>query len=190
MTGLFAKKDEKSWRAAEAKYAEALAKQGQSRLPELDSWYRDELPGIIRARKVRHVTLDELVKVTEWKMKRGEWRARNLVLVKSNTPDLVKTLTTTAFRLVPDVRKPVTTIAELSGVGPATASAVLATVHGDVYPFFDEVVAEQIPGLGEVKFTHPYYAKYAEALRARAAALGFRSWDANRVANALWAAGA
>ena len=90
---------------------------------------------------------------------------------------------------MPEPRKPVAVVAELAGVGPATASAVLATVHGDLYPFFDEIVARQVPGLGEVKFTHPYYGRYAQALRERAAKLAFPSWSANRLANALWAHG-
>lgn len=189
-TGLFRKNDVKSWRAAEALYPRAIAKLARSRLPELDAWYRTELPRIVAARREKHLTLDELVQVTEWKMKRGDWRARNLMLVKANGDDVVRRTTAKAFKQVPDQRAPITTVAELGGVGPATASAVLATVHGDVYPFFDELVANEIPGLGEVKFTHTYYVKYAEALRKRAAELHFPSWDANRLANALWAAGA
>lgn len=187
---LFTRTDEKSWLKAESQYAEALEKQGQNRLPELDAWYRAEFPPLLRKRKEKHVTLDELVRITEWKMKRGEWRARNLALVKANPGDDVKRLTANAFKLVPHPRFPIQKIAELGGVGPATASAVLATIHGDLYPFFDEIVAHGIPGMGEVKFTHTYYAKYAEALRNRAAELAFPSWDANRLANALWAHGA
>ena len=80
----------------------------------------------------------------------------------------------------------------LAGVGPATASAALAAHAPGVYPFFDELVAVAIPGLGPVAFTPAYYARYAERLRERAAALAAAcpdaGWTAQAVSQALWAA--
>ena len=67
------------------------------------------------------------------------------------------------------------------------ASAVLAAARPDIYPFFDEVVAQQIPGLGPVAFTPAYYGRYADRLRARAGELG-GGWTAHAVGQALWAA--
>jgi hypothetical protein len=55
-----------------------------------------------------------------------------------------------------------------------------------VYPFFDELVAAQVPGLGEVAFTPAFYAKYAAALRERASRLG-AGWTPVMVERALWA---
>ena len=78
-------------------------------------------------------------------MKRGVWRARNLVLVRGNDPETVGQLSEEGFALLPDPRKPLARLTRLAGVGPATASAVLATVSPEVYPFFDELVADQIP---------------------------------------------
>ena len=69
------------WRDALASYPDVVAAQGVAKLAERDAWYRDELPGAIASRRKPHVTLAELVRVTEWKMARGVWRARNLVLV-------------------------------------------------------------------------------------------------------------
>ncbi|HEX5829496.1 MAG TPA: hypothetical protein VFY16_00855, partial [Gemmatimonadaceae bacterium] len=62
-------------------YDDVVTRQGVARLPELDRWYREELPVAIAARRPAHVTLPELVRLTEWKMARGVWRAPNLVLV-------------------------------------------------------------------------------------------------------------
>ncbi len=87
---------------------------------------------------------------------------------------------------MPHPTAPISTIAELEGVGPATASAVVAAAAPETYPFFDELVAAEIPGLGEVKFTLGYYARYADQIRARAAALG-KGWTPAMVERAVWA---
>ena len=175
-----------AWRRALERYPEVVVRQGVERLPELDRWYRDELPKAIRARPTPHVAHEELVRLTEWKMARGEWRARNLVLVKGNAPDAVAATSTEALAHVPHPTKPIATLASLDGVGPATASAAVAAFAPDAYPFFDELVAAQVPTLGPVKWTHGYYAKYAIALRERAGSLG-AGWTPVLVERALWA---
>ena len=80
---------------------------------------------------------------------------------------------------------------ELDGVGPATASAVLAVYRPDLYPFFDEWIGKQIPDLGKVAFTPSYYWKYADALRGKARELTKKckeEWSAHDVGQALWVA--
>jgi hypothetical protein len=174
------------WRDALDGYGDVIDRQGVAKLPDRDAWYRDELPRTIAGRGRPHVTHAELVKLTEWKMSRGKWRARNLVLVSGNQAAAVVSTTTDALGLVPHPTKPISTIATLDGVGPATASAVAAATAPDVYPFFDELVAEQIPALGKVAWTLGYYAKYAAALREKAAQLG-KGWTPVTVERALWA---
>lgn len=187
MVALWESADAAAWRRALADYPRVVEAQEVSRLVELDAWFRAELPGLIAGRTPPHATHDDLVRATEWKMKRGVWRARNLVLVKGNDPGEVTRLSAAALAAIPDRRKPVALIAELAGVGPATASALLAAVRPDLYPFFDDLIADQVPGLGPVAFTLPYYVRYAERLRARAEELG-RDWTAHAVGQALWAA--
>lgn len=186
MPTLWTDEDPARWRDALAGYEAAIDARASSRLPELDRWYRHELPGAIEGRTPRRVTLDELARVTEWKMKRGTFRARNLVLVRGNDDAEVRRASAEAIAAIPDPRRPIARLAELDGVGPATASAVLAVVAPRVYPFFDEDVAKQIATLGKVAFTVPYYLRYAEALRVRAQGLG-ADWSADDVARALWA---
>ena len=186
MEELWANDDLAAWSAALESYPAVVEAKVVSRLPELDQWYRDELPGLITARSPLQVTLDELVRVTEWKMKRGAWRARNLVLVRGNDAAEVERASREAFAQMPEPRKPVARLADLAGVGPATASAVLAAVRPDLYPFFDEDVAVQIPDLGPVAFTMPYYLRYATRLKERAAQLG-DPWTAHAAGQALWA---
>lgn len=173
-------------KAALARYTDVVAAQGVARLAELDRWYQDDLPGAIASRTEPHVVHDEMVRLTEWKMARGVWRAPNLVLVKGNAPEAVIAASTEALTLVPHPTKPIAALTALDGVGPATASAVLAAAHPERYPFFDELVAGQLPELGPVKWTLGYYGKYAAALVARAESLG-APFTPSSLERALWA---
>ncbi|HEU0299405.1 MAG TPA: hypothetical protein VFR37_08125 [Longimicrobium sp.] len=175
-----------AWRAALDEYDAVIDRQGVKPLPELDRWYREELPAAIAKRGKPHVTHDEMVRVTEWKMARGIWRPRNLALVRGNPPEKVVETSTRALAAIPDPQAPIATLAQLDGVGPATASAVAAAAAPETYPFFDELVGAQVPGLGAVAFTPAYYRKYAAALRGRADELG-KEWTPVMVERALWA---
>ncbi|MEP6689782.1 MAG: hypothetical protein ABJD07_01430 [Gemmatimonadaceae bacterium] len=186
MTSLWTSTTTTPWRAALDSYADVVDRQGVKPLAELDRWYRDELPGAIASRRRPHVMLPELVRLAEWKMARGVWRAPNLVRVRGNAPSLVVETSTSALAKIPHPTAPVVEMATLDGVGPATASAVAAASAPELYPFFDELVAGQVPGLGTVAWTLPYYARYATALRNRAEALG-GEWSPVMVERALWA---
>jgi hypothetical protein len=168
-------------------YASVVAAQGVTKLAERDRWYHEELPRAIASRSPAYVTLDELVRTTEWKMSRGEWRARNLVLLRGNEPDAVIATSADALATIPHPTKPISTLAKLGGVGPATASAVVAAAAPELYPFFDELVAAQLPELGKVAWTLGYYTRYADALRARSKELG-GDWTPAKLERALWAA--
>lgn len=178
--------DLSTWTDALARYADVVAAQGVPSLVAHDAWYHHAFPPLIRSRSAPHITGDELARVTEWKMARGVWRARNLVLVRANADADVQAVSGDAFALVPHPTKPIARVATLGGVGPATASAVLAAYEPSHYPFFDELVAAQVPELGSVAWTLGYYGRYAEALRDRAAGLG-AGWTAAMVERALWA---
>lgn len=175
------------WLEALASYGEVIVGQEVASLPELDRWYHEQLPQAIASRSPAHLTLPELVRLTEWKMARGVWRAPNLVRVRGNDAVEVVRASTEALARVPHPTAPIAALAGLDGVGPATASAVVAAVAPATYPFFDELVAAQVPGLGAVAWTLGYYARYAAALRERAERLG-ASWTPTMVERALWAA--
>jgi hypothetical protein len=175
-----------AWTRALASYSAVIARQGVPPLPDLDHWVNEELPIALAARHPAHITRDELVRLTEWKMHRGVWRAPNLVRVKSNSEAHVAEVSQQACAAVPHPTKPIASIATLDGVGPATASAAMALVCPAIYPFFDELVASQVAALGPLAWTLGYYAKYAEQLRSRAAELG-DGWTPVRVERAVWA---
>jgi hypothetical protein len=179
------------WHGALESYPRVIEAHGSDKLANLDRWFSEGLPAAIKAREVPCIYLDELQGIAAWKMSRGVWRERNRVLISTNTPESVVAASTKAFAAVPDPRAPISALSALAGVGPATASAALAAYAPEVYPFFDEVVAAQIPGLGPVAFTAKYYAAYSDALRDRAARLSAQcphtTWTPHDVAQALWA---
>ncbi len=189
------------WRQWLASYDRAIAARGNDKLTNLDRWFRDELPTQIKGREPICIHSDELHGIVSWKMHRGVWRERNRHLVAGNSPEKVEETSIGAFAAIPDPRKPVALLATLAGVGPATASAALAAYAPHLYPFFDELVAGFIPGLGPVAFTLPYYLKYASALRGRADRLNVTcsstqepasdrtEWTAFDIAQALWTVG-
>lgn len=183
---LWSSSSHQDWLSALDAYEGVIAQQNVTKLPDHDAWYRTEFPRAIARRSVPHIVHEELVRLTEWKMARGVWRAPNLVLVKGNDEDNVISLSTDAFARVPHPTAPIATLAKLDGVGPATASAAAAAFAPTVYPFFDELVAEQVPALGKVAWTMGYYGKYASALRERATELG-GEWTPVTVERALWA---
>ena len=184
-TSLWTSDDPAAWREALERYDEVVERQGVARLPELDRWYREELPAAISKRRPAHVTHAELVKLADWKMARGVFRARNLALVRGNDPATVEEVSAAALAKIPHPSEPIAALAKLAGVGPATASGVAAAAAPEVYPFFDDLVAGRIPGFGKVDFTPREYARYADALRERAARLG-PHWTPVMVERALW----
>jgi|SRR5215207_4670371 len=186
MTPLWLDSSVAAWRGALRSYDDVVSRQGVAKLTDLDAWYSKELPTALDKRRTRHATLPELVKLTEWKMARGVWRAPNLVLVKGNDAQMVIETSRAALASAPHPTAPIAALSKLDGVGPATASALAAAAEPSVYPFFDELVAAHVPSLGPVKWTLGYYAKYADALRERVRTLG-EGWTPVMVERAVWA---
>jgi len=184
--------DRAMWTEALAGYDAAIAALPNAKLMAHDAWYRLELPARVHARTPMHLTHDEMVQLTEWKMARGVWRAPNLVLVRNNPVGAVEAATSSAAALLAEPAKALAAVCALGGVGPATASAVLAVMAPERFPFFDEIVTGQVAphvdGMGKIAWTAPYYRKYAAALIARADALA-HGWHAGMVERALWAFG-
>ena len=117
-----------------------------------------------------YITTAELSKLMQWKLTRGKWRyslslslslslflnfikciinnvwilfflrPRLLDFVSSLDEAAVKSASEKAFQSLPDVSKAVSELTVLKGVGPATASAVLAAYAPDVAPFMSDEV--------------------------------------------------
>lgn len=96
--------------------------------------FHDTLPASIHARKDKHVTHEELVQITKWKLTRGKNRRQLLDLVRINTELAVKQTTQKAFRKIPNLGAAISALTNLKGIGPQTASAVLCAGFPDHCP--------------------------------------------------------
>lgn len=67
-------------------------------------------------------------------------RPRLLDFVSSLDDSVVKSASEKAFKSLPDISKAVKELTVLKGVGPATASAVLAAYAPDIAPFMSDEV--------------------------------------------------
>ncbi|XP_054913933.1 uncharacterized protein zgc:112496 isoform X1 [Poeciliopsis prolifica] len=204
MAALFGCGKPEVWRRVYEKYRdvmEAAAKARRPKLLQLDKWYQEELPALILSRPDKHITLSELKMLMEWKLtaacvscvvQRGKFRPRLQQLVASNDQDAVQKRSRTALGLLPDVPAAVAELSGLKGVGPATASAVLAAAAPALAAFMSDEAVENVPGLQPVQYTAKHYALYLDKMAAQAAKLNrvdpLQDWTPHRLELCLWAA--
>jgi hypothetical protein len=75
----FASGDAAAWRAALAAYDRRLAALDKTDLVAVDSFYRHDLPALLRCRDPDpFLAKPELVRLLQWKLSRGKWRSVHL----------------------------------------------------------------------------------------------------------------
>uniref|UniRef100_A0A7C8YF87 Uncharacterized protein n=1 Tax=Opuntia streptacantha TaxID=393608 RepID=A0A7C8YF87_OPUST len=127
------------WKEALSSYSSRILSLDKPNLPSLDEFYRTELPSRLHARLPEpYLTKSELHSLMQWKLTRGKYRPRLLGFVSSLDEESVKSASKKAFLALPDVSKAVSELTVLKGVGPATASAVLAAFDPAVAPFMSD----------------------------------------------------
>ncbi|KAL9450192.1 hypothetical protein AB3S75_012009 [Citrus x aurantiifolia] len=176
------------WKEALASYEACVESLNKPNLISLDDYYRKELPSLIHQRNPNpHINTTELSKLVRWKLTRGKWRPRLLDFVSSLDDSSVKSASEKAFKSLPDLTKAVSELTVLKGVGPATASAVLAAYAPDVAPFMsDEAMGA---ALGHSKdYSLKQYLLFADKLQAKAKELVSEenSFTPSDVERALW----
>jgi hypothetical protein len=133
------------FREAMARYYDAsIAGMAKKDLPVLDTFWRKTLTGLLRERQAKDkdkacwLTKDELVQVMQWKLTRGKMRPL-MNLVRGNDAATVQRISKAALAAAQtgDVSGAITILSgpELKGIGPATASAVLAAYRPELFPF-------------------------------------------------------
>mmetsp|Transcript_147498 Transcript_147498/g.282724 ORF Transcript_147498/g.282724 Transcript_147498/m.282724 type:complete len:439 (-) Transcript_147498:89-1405(-) len=187
---LFSSSTESDWSASLKSYEDAIrsssslrSRPDSAQLESLDTWLRCKWPQ--EARKTG-LCCSSLQKIARWKLARGEWRPL-MGRIRGNSEAAVASAWTAAMKLRASGGSPVDVVSalakDLDGVGPATASAILAPCFEDI-PFMAD---EAMDGAGcPRKYDLKTYAMLAKALGEKAAELGPR-WTAERVGRALWA---
>ncbi|EQC34998.1 hypothetical protein SDRG_07240 [Saprolegnia diclina VS20] len=184
MSKLWASTDEADWAAIHATY-DNVAASLEEPLRSLEAWYRAELPELLITQG--HITQAQLSKLMQWKLAKGKWRPRLQAFVDALDDAEVQAASTKGFAAVNDgnVREAVAAISELKGVGPATASAVLAAYSRSVAFMGDEALNAMTKAIGARQYTLPHFVRFTEALRARATVLG-GAWTPQALQEALW----
>ncbi|XP_073687361.1 uncharacterized protein [Garra rufa] len=180
---------EKYWTVVEAK--SAVKGKTAGKLLKLDKWFQEDLPAAISARSERSLTHAELIKLMEWKLTKGKFRPRLQQLIGSNSEEVVESSTSKAFGLLPDVQAAITELCKLKGVGPATASAVLAAGAPDEVAFMADEAVESIAELRPVEYTAKHYALFLQKILNKTSQLnkadGQQDWTPHKVEQCLWA---
>lgn len=195
MSDLFTCEEPTTWRGVFERYWDVVEAKAKGKKPgkllNLDKWYQENLPTLISSRPDKHVSLSELGKLMEWKLTRGKFRPRLQQLVASNSEDTVEKCSRKAFALLPDVQAAIAELSSLKGVGPATASAVLAAGAPEQTAFMSDEAMESVPGLKPIQYTAKHYALYLGKMVERTEQLNKldpqQDWTPHRLELCLWA---
>lgn len=147
------------------------------------------------AHPIAALTRTDVVKTVAWKLARGTWRPRLLAFAEALTEAQVADAAAAAAAALQSARAPappttaalgaaIDALSALKGVGPATATALLAAADPAI-PFLSDEASAVV--VGKREYTAPVALALTAALRARAAALG-PPWTPRDVERALWSA--
>jgi hypothetical protein len=186
---LFSTGSDEHWAKALASYSTAIdliaLSKNKPELQTLDLLWR-ELPIKVNQRSPPHLLLSELSQVMEWKLIRGKFRPLQK-MCDSNSPSIVKTLSSSAFQSLKagDWAQAIKTLSDkqLRGIGPATASAILAPFDPTLCPFMADEVIEVTTGKRD--YTPQLYQQMRSSLINKAKELG-GNWNAENIGRALW----
>ncbi|KAH9129140.1 hypothetical protein AeMF1_000795 [Aphanomyces euteiches] len=187
MSNLWKSESADDWERVFAKYDEVCASL-EGNLRELEKWYQNELPALVQQQG--HIMQPQLSKLMQWKLSKGKWRPRLQSFVDGLPKKDVEDLSRKAFAACRKkaYKEAITEISSLKGVGPATASAVIAAFDPAV-PFMGDEALNALSGvIGARQYTLPHFMRFLDALQAKAKVLSSsnEAWTAQRVQLCLW----
>ncbi|PHH65718.1 hypothetical protein CDD82_1634 [Ophiocordyceps australis] len=169
---------------------------GKQSLAQLDAFrYRDALDVVARG---DDLTKSHVARLVDWKLRHGKYRPSLAALVASNSPSVMQSTISAALHTyraalaTPSARRDaIKALCVLRGVGPATASLLLAVHDPARVAFFsDEAFAWLCAGEGSSsssssswpKYSAAEYASLAHAVDCLVARLGVDAVDVEKVA--------
>ncbi|KAK0544234.1 hypothetical protein OC845_005712, partial [Tilletia horrida] len=179
---------EKELREYLSRYIEALqvrseAHQTSKDVVAQDLWYRTTLRQKLKDRKQKEGTayLDksDLVTLMQWKLARGKWRPRLEQYMRDHSEKEIRSATEAAFKGLDEDKgqaqsaalpiESLKALTELKGIGPATASAILAAYAPSRVPFLSDEAAIGVGNLGpKPDYTEAYLKRYVARIHERA----------------------
>ncbi|KAJ4397538.1 hypothetical protein N0V93_001769 [Gnomoniopsis smithogilvyi] len=176
----------------EAVSASKGAKPGQKTLSELDSYRYTDAPNRFSLNQASQpMRLQDVQSLVEWKLKHGKFRPTLMKLVASNEASFTENTIRDAVGLYKknlDATAAVDTLVKLKGIGPATASLLLA-VHDpeNVIFFADEAFYWLCSGgrQAPIKYNAKEYKELNTKSQALARRLNVEAIDVERVAYVL-----
>ncbi|KAF5237621.1 hypothetical protein FAUST_5964 [Fusarium austroamericanum] len=101
--------------------------------------YNEALDNFGAGKRIRPMTLDDIKTLVEWKLRHGKFRPTLMKLVSSNDPDVAQDVIKQALEIYDEKADTVATLdvlTRLRGIGPATASLLLAVHDASRVIFF------------------------------------------------------
>ena len=192
-TRLWKSDDPAEWRKALDAYPDRLAALNDPKLQELDAWFWGSLGDAIRARDPNRLTAPELVRVVEWKLARGKFRPNLVKFARAHTEATAGEATGEALKRFADATDKnkkrdknwlaacLAPLVALKGIGPATASAVLAAATPFIPMMSDELIAVALPNATSSQmYSMPRLQALVEATRAKAKRVGMTPREVER----------
>ena len=163
---------DEDWTAALQKYDAAIQFCAETKnntdLIDLDLWWRNEYVKLLHERDPKYLDEKDLQKVMRWKISRGKDRPMLMGLLRQNSWNAA-----------------MTALMALKGVGPATASAILAPLDPINCPFMADEVLESTTNKKR-EYTFKAYEKMRSILCQKSSKMS-TNWSPELLGRALWA---
>ncbi|KAI8112523.1 hypothetical protein M9434_003846 [Picochlorum sp. BPE23] len=159
------------WKALVSSYDTRI---GEHKVSDHERWFRDCLPNLLVTQQ-GCLSKEQFIRLVEWKLARGKFRPSLRGYAAKQDPKALATASKEAYRILHDEKRgedavlnALRVLTGLKGVGPATASAMLAAMDDSIPFMSDEAL---MVCLGKREYTVKAYQALFSKMRDKQAAL-------------------